>query len=483
MQRRTFLTGTAVGAAAAALPLTGTAYAHPGHARRGRRTTVDVHTLDELRAALETAGPGTHIVLADGDYTVPADKPLTVRGRHGTRTAPVTVSAASRGGAVLRGERSFVFDDSSDITVSGFSFRQSTTLDIPPNCHHIRLTRNDFQLADIEGLHWLMVRADDTVIDRNHFHGKSTLGIYLGIEGAGSDAMAQRVHVHRNHFSDHTFPGSNGGEPIRLGVSPRALSSAHALVEHNLFERANGDPEAISVKSSDNVIRHNTIRDSLGGIVLRHGNGTRVDSNYLIGGEEGIRIYGDDHVVVNNYLAGLSGRAMVVGSGTARDHVPGESAADRRGNDAPDRVLIAHNTLLDNAGGLSGESHRPHEPRDVTVADNLLVGQTGNLVEMANTVRFVWQGNILFGAAADGNIPAGGFLRADPRLVAGSDGVHRLSRTSRAIGAATLRPAPVTHDIDGDPRGSCRDVGADEYTTAPPRHRPLTPADVGPHAP
>ncbi|MFH9725376.1 polysaccharide lyase 6 family protein [Streptomyces sp. NPDC017254] len=484
MQRRTFLTGTAAGAAAAALPLSTPAYASASRHTHAhvRGATVDVSSLDDLQDAIDAAGPGTRIVLANGTYTVPAAKPLTVTGRHGSRSAPITIVAASRGGAVLRGERSFVFDDSSDVTVSGFSFRQSTTLEIPPNCTYIRLTRNDFQLADIEGLHWVMVRGDDAVIDRNHFHGKTTLGIFLGIEGAGSEAMAQGVHVHRNYFSDHTFAGSNGGEPIRLGVSPRALSSAHALVEYNLFERADGDPEAISVKSSDNVIRYNTIRNSLGGIVLRHGNRTRVESNHLIGGQEGVRIYGNDHVVVNNYLAGLTGRAMVVGSGTARDHVPGESAEARRGNDAPDRVLIAHNTLLDNADGLSGESHRPHEPRDVTIADNLLVGQTGTLVEMATTVRFTWQSNILFGAAADGNIPAGGFVRADPRLVRGTDGVYRLSSTSRAIGAATLSPAPVTHDIDGDPRGGLRDVGADEYATITPRNRPLTPADVGPNA-
>ncbi|MFF4169391.1 polysaccharide lyase 6 family protein [Streptomyces sp. NPDC001744] len=484
MHRRTFLTGTAIGAAAALSPI-GPAHAGAaghGHPRR-RGRTVSVASLDALRKAIDAAVPGTRIVVADGDYTVPAAEPLAVRGKHGSGAAPVTIVAESRGGVVLRGERSFVLTDSSHITVSGFSFRQGTTLDIPPTCTHVRLTRNDFQLADIEGLHWVMVRGDDSVIDRNHFHGKTTLGIYLGIEGAGGEAMAQRVHVHRNHFSDHTFPGANGGEPIRLGVSPRALSSAHAIVEYNLFERADGDPEAISVKSSDNVIRYNTIRNSAGGIVLRHGNGTRVEGNYLVDGEEGIRIYGNDHVVVNNYLAGLSGRAMVIGSGSARDHLPGEPAADRRGNDAPDRVLVAHNTFLDNARTLSGEAQRPHEPRDVTVADNLLVGRSGDLVEMANTTRFTWQGNILFGAANDGNIPAGGFHRADPRLVRGSDGVYRLSRTSRAIGAATLENPPVTHDIDGDPRGSRRDVGADEYATATPRRRPLTPADVGPHAP
>ncbi|MET9657039.1 polysaccharide lyase 6 family protein [Streptomyces sp. NPDC006510] len=476
MQRRTFLMGTAAGAALAAAPtgglLTASATASP----------AAVGSLDELQAAIDRARPGDRIVVADGRYAVPSDRPLTIRNKQGTERAPITIVARSRGGVVLEGQHSFVLDASSHITISGFSFRQSSTLDIPPNCSHIRLTRNDFQLADIEGLHWVMVRADDSKVDHNHFHGKSALGIYLGIEGAGTEEMAQRVHVFRNHFSDHTFAGSNGGEPIRLGVSPRALSSAHAVVEYNLFERANGDPEAISVKSSDNVIRHNTIRDSFGGIVLRHGNRNRVEGNYLLAGTEGVRIYGNDHVIVNNHLAGLSGRALVIGSGSERDHLPGETPEARRGNDAPDRVLIAYNTLVNNKGTLSGESQRPHEPRDVTVADNLLVGDSGELVAMANTVRFTWSGNILWGAAADGNIPSDGCTRVDPKLVTGPDGVARPAADSPAIGAGTLRRSPVTHDIDGDPRGRARDVGADQYAKRAPRLRPLTPADVGPQA-
>ncbi|MET9922914.1 polysaccharide lyase 6 family protein [Streptomyces sp. NPDC006435] len=476
MQRRTFLMGTAAGAALAAAPtgglLTASATAAP----------AAIGSLDELRAAIDRARPGDRIVVADGRYTVPSDRPLTIRDKQGTGRAPITIAARTPGGVILDGPHSFVLDGSSHITLSGFSFRQSTTLEIPETCSHIRLTRNDFQLADIEGLHWVMVRADDSTVDHNHFHNKSTLGIYLGIEGAGTEEMAQRVHIFRNHFSDHSFAGSNGGEPIRLGVSPRALSSAHAVVEYNLFERADGDPEAISVKSSDNTIRYNTIRDSFGGIVLRHGNRTRVEGNHLLGGTEGMRVYGNDHVIVNNHLNGLSGRALVIGSGSERDHLPGETPEARRGNDAPDRVLIAYNTLVNNNGTLSGESHRPHEPRDVTVADNLFVADTGELVEMANTVRFAWSGNILWGAATDGNIPADGFTRVDPKLVTGPDGVARLSAGSPAIGAGTLRKPPVTHDIDGHPRGRLRDVGSDEYSDRAPRNKPLTPADVGPYA-
>ncbi|MEW1699281.1 polysaccharide lyase 6 family protein [Streptomyces sp. NPDC091278] len=477
MKRRTFLKGSLLGAAVTAVPLNtllagGASAAVPAD---------PVTSLSALQSAIDSAVAGDRIVVADGTYTVPSGGSIRVTGRNGTSGAPITIVAQSRGGVVLRGERSFVFENSQYVTVSGFALRQSGTLAIPVDSKGIRLTRNDFQFAETTPVDWLVVRGDDAKIDRNHFHDKSTEGIFVVVDGPGSTAIAQRTQIMRNHFSDHTFTGANGGEPIRLGVSSRALSHADAKVEFNLFERCDGDPEAISVKSSGNTVRHNTIRDSKGGIVLRHGNGTTVDGNHLLGGEEGIRVYGNDHLIVNNYLADLSGRALVVGSGSTRDHTAGETTEQRRGNDAVDRAVIVHNTLRNNVSSLSGES-RTHEPRDVTVADNLIVGDTGSLVAMGATTGFVWQSNILWGAAANGNIPTSGFTRVDPRLTASTDGVHRLASNSPAIGAATLTGTAVPEDIDGDQRGAARDIGADEYSTATPLRRPLTPADVGPDA-
>ncbi|MFJ8849774.1 chondroitinase-B domain-containing protein [Streptomyces sp. NPDC102437] len=474
MQRRTFLRGTAV-AALAAVPL-GTSMSVDASA-----ADKPVGSLGELQSAINAAVPGDRIILADGTYTVPSGGAVNVSGKNGTSAAPITIVSKSRGGAVLRGERSFVFADSSNITVSGFAFRQSTTLEIPASCSSIRLTRNDFQHVDTGDPYWVVVRANDTKIDRNHFHDKTTAGIFLVVDGPGSTDMAQNIQILRNHFSNHSFAGDNGGESIRLGVSGRALSGAHAVVEYNLFEHADGDPEAISVKSSDNTIRYNTIRNSRGGIVLRHGNRSRVEGNYLIGGSEGVRLYGNDHVIVNNYLSGLSARALVVGSGTTRDHNSGETQNERRGNDACDRAVIVHNTLIGNSGTLSGET-RTYEPRDVVIADNLLVGDSGSLVAMGTTTGFTWQTNMLWGAAANGNIPSGGYTRVDPKLVTGTDGVARLSAGSPAIGAATLASPAVADDIDGDTRGGTRDIGADEYSTAPALRHPLTAADVGPNA-
>ncbi|MFJ2740862.1 polysaccharide lyase 6 family protein [Streptomyces sp. NPDC087440] len=481
MQRRTFLRGTAVAAIAAA-PLT--------TSLSGSAAAADlpVASLTALQNAINSAAPGDRIILADGTYTVPSGSSIKISGKNGTGTAPITIVSQTRGGAVLRGQRSFVLSNSSNITISGFSFRQSTTLEIPENCPSIRLTRNDFQFADTGDPYWLVVRGNGAKIDRNHFHHKTTTGIFLIVDGPsapgpdGQPRMAQGVQIVKNHFSDHAFTGTNGGEPIRLGVSGRALADASATVEYNLFERCDGDPEAISVKSSGNTIRYNTVRDSRGGIVLRHGNRNRVEGNYLLDGKDGIRLYGNDHTIVNNYLSGLSGDALVIGSGSTRDHHPGETEPERRGNDACDRVVVAHNTLLNNNKSLCGES-RTHAPQDVIVADNLLVSDTETLVAMGATTRFTWRTNMLWGAAPNGTIPSGGFLRADPRLTPGADGVQRLSATSPAIGAATLSPSVVTDDIDGDQRGSTRDIGADEYTTTPALRHPLTPADVGPNAP
>jgi poly(beta-D-mannuronate) lyase len=474
MDRRAFLIGGAAVAAVAAVEL-------PRPRSADAKATAVVTSLSQLQSAISSATAGTTITLANGTYAV--NSPITITGRNGTSSAPITIQAQTRGGVTLTGNQTFVFSNSSYVTISGFNFRQAITLDLAANSFRLRLTRNDFQLASSVG-HSVVVRGDDVKIDRNVFHDKSTAGCYLVIDGpSGDDVIAQRTYVLRNYFRDHSFTGDNGGEPIRLGVSSRALATADATVEYNLFERVNGDPEAISVKSSGSRIRYNTVRSSVGGIVLRHGNGNRVESNYLLAGGNGIRIYGNDHLIVNNYVGDVAGAGIVLGSGTERDHTPGESEDSRRGNDAPDRVTIALNTLRDNSQAIAGESQRTIPPLACKITDNLLVGSSGALTDMPYQQGITWSGNVLWGSASNGNLPSSGFTRADPKLAAGSDGIYRLATGSAAINAAKGNHASdVTDDLDGHPRTTPYDVGADEYSTTQPVRRPLTPTDVGPNA-
>ncbi|MFC9688564.1 polysaccharide lyase 6 family protein [Kribbella sp. NPDC056951] len=476
MKRRTFLAG-AVGAIGATAVVVRSAEA------------ATVTSLAALQSAINSATAGSTITLANGSYAV-GSSGITITGRNGTTTSPITIQAESRGGVTLTGSKSFVFSKSSNITISGFVFKQTSTLDLAAGSNRIRLTRNEFALGSAAS-HSVVVRGDDVKIDRNIFRDKSTVGCYLVIDGPSNndpqnETIAQRTYILRNHFRDHTFSGENGGEAIRLGVSSRALADADATVEYNLFERANGDPEAISVKSSGNTIRYNTIRNSLGGIVLRHGNGSRVESNYILAGDNGIRIYGNDHLIVNNYVDGVTGSnsaGIVLGSGSERDHTPGESETARKGNDAPDRVVIVLNTLRNNTKAIAGESNRTIPPLACQIRDNLLVGTTGNLTDLPYQSGITFSGNILWGAASNGTIPSSGFTRADPKLTSTSDGVYRLASGSAAINAVSANHSSrVTDDVDGQARTAPYDVGADEYSTATPTRRPLTAADVGPNA-
>jgi poly(beta-D-mannuronate) lyase len=462
-------------------------YGTPGTTGGGSSgSTTTVTSISALQSAIDSSDPGDTIVLKNGTYSVSSAVSLG-SGASGTSTEPVTVKAETVGGVTLTGSSSFSFSGVHDISIQGFRFTQSTTMDVGSSSKAVDFVRNEFVFAQ-SAEHNLIVRSDDSEIAYNWFHGKSTIGVYLGIEGPGTDTVAKNTHIHHNYFSDQTFTGTNGGESIRLGTSPKALSSGNAIVEYNLFEHADGDPEAISVKSSGHTIRYNTIRNSKGGIVLRHGNGNKVLSNYILNGGNGIRIYGNDHVIMNNYVSWVTGTdaaGIVVGSGTVRDHFVGESETSRKQYDAPDRIRIGLNTLVNNSNGILGETKRTVPPLNVTIVDNIVQGASGYLASVPLMQDFYWRGNILWGSAANGNIPTVGYTRVNPQLAQDATGVWKIGSSSPAVNAAfmTDHGTWVTDDIEGRQRAGVYDVGAHEVTTSPATRAPLTTAKVGPTAP
>ena len=444
--------------------------------------TFYVSSIAELQSRINAAGPGHRIVLRNGAYSTSAA--VSVSGKNGTASSRIVIAAESVGGVTIGGAAGFALSSSSYVTIEGFRFTHAATQQVPASCHHIRLTRNVFQLASTV-THWVDVSGDDVEVDHNTWQNKSTLGVYLAIHGPTSTTMCQRAWIHHNHFRDHSFSGSNGGEGIRLGVSSRALSSAAAVVEYNLFERHNGDPEAISLKSSGNLVRYNTLRDGKGCIVFRHGNATTVHGNFVLNSSCGIRVYGNDHKIYNNMLVGITGTAVAVGSGTVQDHYAGEPSGSRTGNDASERVRLTFNTIVNAGSRAIGGEDRTYPPRDWVIANNILQSGSGTHVSFSGDtpLGFLWEGNILWGAATSGSLPSSGYRRIDPLIAADSAGVYHLSGASPAIDASAGTYAEVTGDIDGHGRSGIKDVGADEYSTAPVLRRPLTSSDVGPGAP
>jgi poly(beta-D-mannuronate) lyase len=349
---------------------------------------------------------------------------------------------------------------------------------IPTTVHNVRFSRNLMQVSQGSTQYWLIVSGDDVEIDHNTFQHKSTIGNFIEVTGPGDHDMAKRTWIHHNYFLDHSFTGSNGGEAIRVGLSGRQHGSAHALVEYNLFEKCNGDAEVISVKSSDDVIRYNTLLGSTGSIVLRHGNHNLVDGNLMVGGRSGIRFYGNDHTIINNVVQNSAGQAIEVGGGEIRDDTKSTTA-----HEAADRVLVAFNTLVnDRAPAILVGTSKKFAPSEITFANDLVVGSSGNAVNLRQGSSLHWQGNIIWGVKV-GNAPSSGFKTVNPNLVQDSGGLWRLRAGSPAIDAAAGSYAVVTTDVDATARGTAKDVGADEYAESGATHHPLTLADVGPTAP
>ncbi len=426
---------------------------------------IRVTSLSALQSAMDKANPGDTIVLADGSYS--AGSALSIK-RSGTSAAPVTVAAEHTGQATITGSKTFAFASGvSNVVLRGFKFRGSAKLSVPAGASGNRLTRNDFQLTT-DG-NWVTVSGDDTVVDRNVFQNRTTQGVFLQILGP-SGAMAKHVHVHHNYFYNHQFSGSNGGESIRLGLSDHQSYTANALIENNLFEKADGDSEAISVKSSDNVVRYNTIRDSKGYIVLRHGNRSTVEGNVLF--DSGIRFHGNDHKIVANYVANSGDRAIVFGSGDEADSGPTSKLHDR-----PDRVTVAYNTVLGSSSVIDGDGG-DFKPKDCVVADNIVKGTSGTLVTLPSGSTVKYEGNITFGGTA--GIPS---RSVDPKLVKDAAGLYRLASGSPAINAGVGSYPSAAKDFDLQARSGAFDVGADEYFASGTTRVPLTKADVGPSAP
>lgn len=434
---------------------------------------VTVSSISQLQAAADAAQAGDRIELANGTYTTSGA--ITLR-RSGTESAPITIAAQNVGGAEIRGTNGFSFADSDYVVVEGFRFRHSGGVSVPAGSHHVRLTRNVVQLTSSSG-NWVTVTGNDVEVDHNTFQSKSTEGVFLQISGPGDAAMAQRTLVHHNYFRDHTFSGDNGGESIRLGYSYRQLSSANAIIEYNLFERANGDSEAISVKSSDNIVRYNTLRDSRGSIVLRHGNRNLVEGNLMLGNTAGIRFYDNDHVIINNVIQGGTGQ-VIAGSGDVADDTTGSTQHAR-----PDRVLVAFNTVISNRTNVLqvGQGTDRLGPNQCTFANNIFVGSgSGAVLDIDEGTGLTWQGNIVW-AGTGGNVPSAGYRVVNPALTTDAGGLRRLTASSPAVDAAVGTHSKVSRDVDVQTRAGTKDVGADEYASGPQR-RPLTASDVGPNA-
>lgn len=510
----------AVLATASAAFITGTAQRGPEQQGAALRT-VPVATAAQLHEALATARPGDHVVVAAGEYEGAFDIRVS-----GTAERPVVVRSAAAGQAVFVRQTRLDISGAAWIVIEGFRFSQANGVRLVDSAN-VRVTRNHFRLNEPENaaargggtLHWLSIRGSrshDNRVDHNLFEVKRARGHFVLVEGSSEPAaLSQRDRIDHNHFLD-AGPFGEGMEAMRIGVSRLSLLSSFTVVEHNLFERCDGDMEIISVKASDVTVRHNTIDGSQGALTARHGHRARFIGNTILGrgrsNTGGFRLYGDDHQVVGNYVEGVRDEpdelvALALDTSIV-DHPPPYAPGELASYFRVRRALVAFNTFVGNGHTLrigatsfvrADDGSAPETwtrgllnprlpPIGLVVVNNIFSAPPNDRQPLIRVITApedaTWAGNLMF---TSGPLTAG--IEPDvlrPLLV--DPGLERrggrlmLRRGSPAINRAHDGYSAVVIDLEGQPRRAPRDIGADEYSTAPIRCPLLTPREVGPEA-
>jgi poly(beta-D-mannuronate) lyase len=412
--------------------------------------TVDVANAGALSAALESVRGGTTLVLADGTY----EGDFTVRVT-ATPDGPVVVRAANPGRAVVGPGSAIVVKGSAHVVVAGLTFRSgANSLLKLESSNNVRVTHNTFDrgAAGEGSSKWLYLGgadSHDNRVDHNTFRNKTDAGNYLTLDGSETQ-VSRHDRIDHNRFEKIGPRAENEKEAVRLGWSDISMSSGFTVFEWNLLQECDGDPEVVSVKASDMTIRYNTVRRSQGVMSLRHGDRNSLYGNVVLGegrpGTGGIRMYGVDNRVFNNYVAGTTGTgydaALSVDGGDA------EPGGGLNKHHRVDNALVVFNTLVDNATGIVIGENYPKPPVNPTVENNLLAD--------SGDVRQV-------------KAPSGGSLanntvgtKADVGLTQSGE-AWKLAPGSPEIDKAVGRFDFVTTDFEDRPRSGAKDVGADEH--------------------
>ena len=319
---------------------------------------IFVASASELQTALNNVQPGDTIVLEDGTYTSENFEFSAV----GTQTLPVKLRAETSGNVLLNG--SSTLSISGDwLIVEGLNF-DGGSLDggsivefrgSMGDATNSRFTNN--QIIDYNPSNestryfWVSLYGENNRVDHNTFSGQNHSGVTVVVWRDNSDADFHLID--NNHFVDRPEGSTtNGFEAIRIGTSDQSLSDSFTTVESNLFERIDGEIEIISVKAGRNTLRNNTFLESAGTLTLRHGDNNVVQGNYFIGNGKdrsgGVRVIGEDQVIVNNYFEGLDGRA-----GGAISISAGGTTPPVNGHATVKNALIANNTIVN----VNGTQH------------------------------------------------------------------------------------------------------------------------------
>jgi uncharacterized repeat protein (TIGR02543 family) len=490
-----------------------------------------VTNVTEFKAAMNAMNPGDTVLVADGTYNIGG---LEIT-RGGSALKPILIKSQNRFGAKITGATTLTLTGQTYVTYEGFDFNVDpvSTIFKMQGCSYVRITRNQFKmstLTDTQTSKWIIIgdlwdaetcSSHHNRIDHNLFDGKYDQGAWLILDGSHGTvpAVSKYDRIDHNIFRNNTPRIANEKETVRLGVSDLSKLDAYAVVEYNLFEDCDGDPEIVSVKSCSDTVRYNTFRRCVGTVCLRQGNNSVVEGNYFFGegkttvydsetiGCGGVRVYGLNHKIINNYFEGLTGSKWDAACTMTNGDVTNTSTSNSS-HFLPENVVFAFNTLINNVSnieiGFDNNAAYGKAPKNCTIANNIVVAAQNPLVKYYSTTSLAgvsFAGNLMYPTGTS-TVGLTGYTdaqikTADPMLVKASDRaygsasdmqtpfqVYKLTAGSPAVNASTGSFDYVTVDFELQPAVGVRDIGADEYNAdAPVLNGELSEDFAGPSAP
>lgn len=438
------------------------AKSNPKRISIGNADEIDnVITAKELREAIASSQPGDSLVLKDGVY-----RDLSVH----LNQPGIEFRAETPGGVTITGS-SDIYIEADHVTVSGFKFDKIAD-DMPviqfTNARYSRLTKNAFYNSG-DGVkdHIIDLASSSQYnrVDRNLMEGNQSIGIAVGGTRKISpkrDNIEQLNNwsnrIERNYIKDVPHPGGrvNGKEGIQLGQlknSDDARITGRCIVEYNFLENVDYDPEVISIKTNENIVRFNTIHGSdNGGLVVRAGDDNLVQGNFIFDAKEGVRINGTNTKVINNYIENTK-RGI-------------------RLRYEPSNAIIANNIIINTKDvGITAEIE-PGFPWSANIYNNILQTDSGILFDASLSMGEISaSGNIisLQKTAQLGILPAIGVSQRDPKLLQ-SDKFDRGDSKISAINAGIFK----------DPYNNQINITSDEVSSVSIVNKPLSSSDVGP---
>lgn len=326
---------------------------------------------------------------------------------------------------------------------------------------------------------WMTVGGKENIINNNKFEGKYRRGTLLVVNNSSElDNHILANNIFKTHkanmlgeFKEEKVIrlNSNSWEAIRVGDSKTSLNPSGTMLVYNLFENMDGETELVSIKACDTLFKGNTIIDSTAMLSLRHGNGSIVEDNVILGNEKpltgGIRFYGEDHIIRNNYIENVTGIGETRGGIVVNTGVNNVAENEKLDNSVkgkelnkqwtPKNVLIENNTVINSQQNFlySGKVHKVslydnsqvkviYPAVNITLKNNLsyAVGENKKAIvgvgEEKNPIGTKYIDNIFYGIIEKVEIPKDNIATEELDLIKVNE-IYELK--NRNIGAKNLK--------------------------------------------